>query len=397
MGSEKMDVSRYEIAINKIYPRLQMFVRDVNLPESIAAKYVQGQILRERAFVDMSARVMGMVTTHRYTILSNHVENFSSSNERAAMWGLRVAKADSRFKVMDVFTHGSKTQILLLHLPDDADWTLFSNTTTNQDDTLVLTSRERFIDKCDKEAVPELVAQEWLARCAFPIGLSDDGIPFDLYANNIDASNATLPADREKRENITALSLLHAFLELRGFSPKLDDWTEERLSDNPPHLFRLRQIAAMFRAFGLPWNPSAFMQGEFIQFEHPRYAPLLSRLTEEYAKAMTVEWSKEPHGIAHKDYSHHLRGVFSTLFDYRGRVEKVLSFPSRFIAASGLYGLAVMKTEASNLEISRDIATVDDLLAELISPEGASFSIDYLARNYGYPDVDLLEIDIDWM
>ncbi len=39
---------------------------------------------------------------------------------------------------------------------------------------------------------------------------------------------------------------------------------------------------------------------------------------------------------------------------------------------------------------------VDDLLAELISPCNATFSVAELARHYGYPLDDLFEIDVDW-
>jgi hypothetical protein len=33
---------------------------------------------------------------------------------------------------------------------------------------------------------------------------------------------------------------------------------------------------------------------------------------------------------------------------------------------------------------------------ELISPESAAFSIEQLVQDYGYPDIDLSEIDLDW-
>jgi hypothetical protein len=39
-----------EEAINRTLPGLTMFVRDVNLPEDIAEKYVPGLIIREKAF-----------------------------------------------------------------------------------------------------------------------------------------------------------------------------------------------------------------------------------------------------------------------------------------------------------------------------------------------------------
>jgi hypothetical protein len=49
-----------------------------------------------------------------------------------------------------------------------------------------------------------------------------------------------------------------------------------------------------------------------------------------------------------------------------------------------------------NRVIRENVAIIDDVLVELISPEGATFSVEQLARDYGYPDVDLFEVDSDW-
>ena len=63
---------------------------------------------------------------------------------------------------------------------------------------------------------------------------------------------------------VTAHALLQGFRGLRGLSPRMDDWTEERLAGNPPRLFRLRQLAALFRAFDIPWDLQSFVEGRFI-------------------------------------------------------------------------------------------------------------------------------------
>jgi hypothetical protein len=91
---------------------------------------------------------------------------------------------------------------------------------------------------------------------------------------------------------VTAHTLLLAFRELRGLSPNLNDWTEERLAGNPPRLFRLRQLGALFRAFDLPWDLHSFVEGRFIQPEQPRYDALLSRLATEMAEDMYASVKK---------------------------------------------------------------------------------------------------------
>jgi hypothetical protein len=172
-------IKKMELVINKTIPGLTMFVRDINLPVDIAKKYEPGLIIREKAYVDASHRVMGMITTHRFAILSNHMANFESY-EHGTNWGLCVANRDSRFKILAQHEYSGKTLILLLHLPDDDDWKMFQNVVINIEEDMIATSKERFENKCNLEPVPELTTEEWLQRCSFPIGLDDSGDFFDL-------------------------------------------------------------------------------------------------------------------------------------------------------------------------------------------------------------------------
>ncbi len=172
------DAEAIELA-NKTFPGLKMFVRDVNLPDTIASKYKQGMIIREKGLTDTSVRVTGMITTHRYSILSNHMRDLRF-NEKTINWGLCVATADSYFKVLDTYQYGNKTQILLLHLPEDEDWKLFQNIVFSLESDLIKTSRESFKNKCNEAPIPELATEEWLSRCAFPLGMDDNGNFFEL-------------------------------------------------------------------------------------------------------------------------------------------------------------------------------------------------------------------------
>lgn len=76
----------FEQTINEILPGLTMYVRDVNLPKRLAEKYVPDTIILERGFTDASSRVMGMKTTHRFAIFSNHMGDLSAY-EHGTNWG----------------------------------------------------------------------------------------------------------------------------------------------------------------------------------------------------------------------------------------------------------------------------------------------------------------------
>ena len=174
-----LDLGTVESTVNEILPGLAMYVRDVNLNAACAEAYKPEMFLLERGFTDASARVMGMKTTHRITILSNHMADLSEY-EHGTNWQLFVANHHAHFKVLDVYEYQGKTQILLLHLPDDERWKIFRSFKLKLENQLVEESRRRFENKCEQAVIPELATEEWLERCKDPIGMDNDGNLYDV-------------------------------------------------------------------------------------------------------------------------------------------------------------------------------------------------------------------------
>lgn len=165
--------------INKTYPGIAMYARDVNLNPKLAEVYKLGMIICERGFTDTTNRFMGMVTTHRYVILSNHMKDLSNL-EQGTNWGLHVAKPGSHFKILGQKQCGNKTGIFLLHLPDDGDWKLWNKVRFPMDDQVYQMAVQRFELKCTAEVIPELATKSWLDRCSMPLGMDESGRLFDL-------------------------------------------------------------------------------------------------------------------------------------------------------------------------------------------------------------------------
>ncbi|MBR2640273.1 MAG: hypothetical protein IKD39_06865 [Oscillospiraceae bacterium] len=198
MTDNKIDlkyISQMEKAINETYPDIALLVRDVNLSLEIENLYENGKIIREKAFVDASYRVGGMGTSHRYIIFSNHMANLSRMGTEAN-WGLCVANRNSHFKVLGKIKSTDKTAIVLLHLPDDEKWKFFEAAKLNirynekfeKFKDLTFSIENRLFEEAKKEfekmrlmpPFEELAKEDWLKRCEFPIGVSDDGEPFEL-------------------------------------------------------------------------------------------------------------------------------------------------------------------------------------------------------------------------
>lgn len=170
------ETRKLQEVLNRTYPGLAMYVRDADLTYEQYAKYKVGDIICEKAYVDASRRVMGMATSHRYAILSNHMmEPTAKELEKGANWGLRVANKGSHFKVLGTHKYQEKTVIFLLHLPDDEDWKLFKDTVIDSDEALIAKCKARFEAKCTLSPVSDLAGEEWLGRCRFPIGMDNNG------------------------------------------------------------------------------------------------------------------------------------------------------------------------------------------------------------------------------
>lgn len=168
-----------EEIFNNTFAGLTMFVRDINLSLNLEKKYTKGLILREKAYVDVSSKIGGISTTHRFCILSNHIHDLSSL-EKGTNYGYCVAERDSHFKVLDKINLNDKIIIILLHLPYDETWKAFMNTKTNIEDEItnkiISTARTKF----NEEPIKELMTEEWIKKCSFPIGMKDDGELFEL-------------------------------------------------------------------------------------------------------------------------------------------------------------------------------------------------------------------------
>ena len=178
------------------------YARDAWLPPSVAARFKAGLVLRSPVIVEMTSRFAGMRTSWRFTVLSNHAVNVGElfDDDAARARGQFGADTGSRFLVLDVFRSGgalnSKTQALLLHLPDDERWELIAQafaaqrtavvgstelsvSTPDSFGSLVRAWRARFQEALARPLSPEL-DDDWLTTCHDPVGIDEGGRPYPL-------------------------------------------------------------------------------------------------------------------------------------------------------------------------------------------------------------------------
>lgn len=160
----------------RVFPGIRMYARDVNLPEDIAEKYEEGMILRSPVPIEASRRNGGMVTSHRFAILSNHMADMSAAEGGEDPRGLALAQRDSYFQVLKIHRSSSgETMILLLHLPSDGSWPFFEKVKLTIIDDIVDDSIDRFENWLIEPPVEELTTEEWFKCCSAPVGIDENG------------------------------------------------------------------------------------------------------------------------------------------------------------------------------------------------------------------------------
>ena len=165
-------------AIQQTCSNLTQYCRDANLPYEITHKYQRGMIIRERGFVDATALSGGIITNHRYVILSNHMAPMPQF-EGDKKWALCVANKDSRFLVLGKAEGNGKRVTVLLHLNNET-WKLFKSIDMNIFQNLLHNCYNSFKECIGKKPIASVATEEWFARCQFPVGMSDNGDFFSV-------------------------------------------------------------------------------------------------------------------------------------------------------------------------------------------------------------------------
>lgn len=169
-------MKRIESIFNETFSGLKLFYRDTNLPENLISNYKIGQIIKEKGFTDITRLGGGLSGNLRYLIASADAKDLSVFNPDSAKIG-HYLLADAFFKVLDIQEKDSKTQIFLLHIPENSI-PLFKNSTSNIEEEIIEKAEKRFREKINDPLIPELQTEDWKERTKLPIGMSESGEMF---------------------------------------------------------------------------------------------------------------------------------------------------------------------------------------------------------------------------
>ncbi|CAD0001115.1 hypothetical protein [Flavobacterium chungangense] len=188
-----MKNKRIKETLDETFSDLKLFYRDTNLTDTLIENYKVGQIIKEKGFTDMTSIGSGLSGNLRYLIASANAKDISKFNPDSSKIGHFLLDEISFFKVLYIQKSENKTQIFLLHIPDNA-LSLFKNSTSNIEEEIIEKAKQKFNAKINSPLIPELQTENWKERTKSPIGMNDLGEMF--------FDDATIKVEEPKRIEI---------------------------------------------------------------------------------------------------------------------------------------------------------------------------------------------------
>ena len=188
----------------------------------------------------------------------------------------------------------------------------------------------------------------------------------------------------------TARNILDMYVDLKCLQPDKELWDEISLQNNEPQLFRLKILKSLFGAFDLG-DLKDFDQGTFI----------VKRKLEDYGflteKILSDLGPKPGHAYSQSLDLNDIAYMFQSWLLQLQECEKVIKSYSWVIMVSEQTYYTFHKIKEVNMAIRRSMADMSDIMSSMMSPSGKTITKKELVRQFDCPDVNLSDIDVEWM
>ncbi len=242
--------------------------------------------------------------------------------------------------------------------------------------------------------------------------------------------------DYRQETECSARSLVARVIDLMRMVPERSRRNEASLRDNPPRYYRFQQIGALLAAFDIAPASGApapevvralsevtykildpetgtlrgetgidylrrfgaielFIDGFFVLARPPSEVASVARRLRPFWPG---HWP--PHvevaGGEPVLSAAGLQVVWERALRFRREAESLVDFNGGVGAASGWHLCAVELTGSVGRRMHGVLQDLDALLADIVDPRQRVFSREELIRRFGFPDVDLFDIDCEW-
>jgi hypothetical protein len=185
--------------------------------------------------------------------------------------------------------------------------------------------------------------------------------------------------------------LLEDYLELKSLAPNIENWKEDLLLSNPPRYYRLLRIKACMLSLTIEAEDfRQFASGSWCRNASPE-------LIENIELILT-----EPFQLKYEEYldlNHVFSGryMFSMLLQLREALYKLTSIRSGILAASGHFLTPIFMIEHLQQKTLSEQLALDEAIQLMLNPNEIRFNYSQMTKSYGFPDVNIQDIDLEWI
>lgn len=186
---------------------------------------------------------------------------------------------------------------------------------------------------------------------------------------------------------LLAEQLLNTMYDLEHLE-SINNWDNETLKSNPPRYLRLQQISAMMKFLGFNCTPKEFKRIPLNQIiicnNEDIFVDILNNMRNPLEN---IDKFKSIGDIV---------VTFWYLYEFRKNFHN--SFESSLISEGiGNYSIGEKMLEYLKETLTMRIDWVDNMLFFIIDPKKQEFNIELLVEKYDYPNVNIHDIDSDWI
>jgi hypothetical protein len=185
--------------------------------------------------------------------------------------------------------------------------------------------------------------------------------------------------------------LLEDYLELKSLVPNIENWKEDLLLSNPPRYYRLLRIKACMLSLTIEAEDfRQFASGRWFRNASPELIDTIEQVLKE---TYCLDYQK----YLDEDKVFSGRYMFSMLLQLREVLYKLTSIRSGILAASGHFLTPIFMIEHLQQKTLSEQLALDEVIQLMLNPNEIRFNYSQMTKSYGFPDVNIQDIDLEWL
>ncbi len=200
---------------------------------------------------------------------------------------------------------------------------------------------------------------------------------------------------------LNANDLVNKIIEFQALTPDRKQWSELKLKNNPPRLYLFQQIKALLKILYKNQNLTIeqFMNGDFIQESgSDKFEQLNKNIIESYGDKGSEHSKRAIEDFNRFKSNSDIKKIFAFHFKFILELENLTNFNTGLIGSGRLtnhYAYSKIR-EVTNSIDQEKIQNIRNEINYIIDKDQQTFTMLELVENYGYPDLNLDEVNLDW-